>query len=178
MTSLIASLMLTACDTTTLPGTSGGPGNRRGIDSMPGRQPVGPGQFGWEGTPLRRSGESTAPSPGLPTSDLLARAEARRSALRALEIAVRELPVNNTATVGQAVDRSVSLSLSVNRLLQKAKTVDGSMIRQPDGRIALTVELPTSDLADSLRQHKVTPERGLPQQPSMPDTGVPGAPVV
>lgn len=175
---LIASILLTGCDTTINGKGSGGPKNRRGIDSMPGRQPVGPGQFPWEGSPLRRSGESTVPSPGLPTSDLLARAEARRSALRALEIAVRELPVNNSNTVGQALDRSVSLSLAVNRILQKAKTMDGATLRQPDGRMAVTVELPTAPLAEALRTHRVTPEGGLPRQADAPDASVPGIPVV
>jgi hypothetical protein len=174
---LTVALLVTGCDGTRLQ-TAGNGGNRRGIDSMKRTTPLGPGQFVWEGQTIRRSGESTVPSPGMPTSDLLARAEARRSALRAREEAVRELPVNDRVRVGQAMDRSVSLSLAISRIIQRARTIPEATTRQPDGRMAVTLELPTEELAEALRAHKVTPEGGLPSQPVLPETRVPGAPVV
>jgi hypothetical protein len=149
-------------------------GDRGGV---PGAVERPAGTFVWEGQILRRSGESTEPSPGLPTNDLIARAEARRSAQRALELAIRELPVNDTATVGEALERSASLSLAVQRLVLQAKVAEGSIQRQADGRVSLILEFPTVPLGQALRVHRVTPELGLPPQPVEPSP-IRGAPVV
>ncbi len=132
--------------------------------------PSDPDAFPWETQTLQAFGsvEDASPSSGaaIPQRALAARNRAKTAAIRDLREQIAQLPVNEEATVGAAMDTVISLKRSIEIAVNRAELAGEEPLA--GGGVRVRIDFPLAPVAEVLRQYYITPSEPLP--PGLPQS--------